>query len=205
MGRAGILVLAAALAACGRGAEAPERVQAFAKQQFGRHYLGIKGERKVSASVAALCKGCAFYNVTIGYDRPPPNPIINELNYVIVGETRAAAVRRPADAAAFLTTLAAPVHTEIDAFRRALVFAELAGGTLRTALPRKSIIKQYQGQKQADWDLVISGHKVGWDVALTLMVDKAIEYCVRYRLRVERTGKLTILDRREVYAYTLYE
>ncbi|MFC1805811.1 hypothetical protein ACFL09_02395 [Planctomycetota bacterium] len=205
MGRAGALVLAVALAACGRGAEAPERVRAFARKQFGRHYLGITGQRKVSERVAALCQGCSFYNVKVGYDRPAPNPIINELNYVIVGEKRAAAIRQPKDVAAFLSSLATPVPNELDAFRRALVFAELAGGTLRTALPRKSIIKQYQSQKQADWDLVVSGHKAGWDVALTVMVDKAIDYCIRYRLRIEKTGALAILERRVIYAYTLYE
>ena len=206
MNRAGILALAAALAACGRAAEVPERVQAFAKREFGRHYLGIAGERKVSERVAALCKGATLYNVCLGLDGPePPVPAINPLDYLIVGEEEAVAIRQPKDVAAFLSGLGVRVPSALAAFERAVVFAELAGGTLRTALPRKSIIKQYQGQKQADWDLVISGHKAGWDVALTLMVDKVIEYCVRYRLRVERTGKLTILDRREVYAYTLYE
>jgi hypothetical protein len=37
------------------------------------------------------------------------------------------------------------------------------------------------------------------------MVDRAIEYCVRFRLRIDRTGAVSIAEQRDVYTYTMYE
>lgn len=205
------LTVLSSLSAGALAAETPERIRELAKREFGDRFGGLRGEKKVSKLVASVCRGCEFHRVLIKSTRPlepgmPSGLGHHRLNYLAVGPKHAVAVRTPKDVVRFLDGLRIPVKNDLGALERCFVFAELTGGKLRTAIPRKkSLFRQYQQQKQDDWDLKLSGTVSGWDIALTLEVDRGIEYCVRYRLRIERAGAISITNHRVVYTYTMYE
>jgi len=199
------LWLACGLAAAGG---VPAKIEGMARKAFGKHFLRVRGRRTPSRNLAELCPGWEFYATEVGFARPVPRsvPSINRYHDLAVRGDAAVGLHTPADAAAFLSALRLPVKDEPDALRRGLAFAELTHGTLRSALPkRESILKKFQLQRQADWDITLSAVADGWQVALTVCIDTTIDYCIRYRLRVGKHGAVAVLGRREVYAYSLYE
>ena len=211
MSRLSALIL---LAVCAHGAlaeEIPTRVRDLASKEFGKRFAGVSGKRKVSDLVRSVCPACQFYSVQLrskwaGEPGMPRGIDHHRLDYLAVGPKHAVAVRTPEDVARFLDRLRIPARDELDALRRAFVFADLVGGKARTGIPaRKSLFKRYQNQKQEDWDLKLSATASGWHIALTLMVDPGIDYCVRFRLRLDRTGAVSIADQKLVYTYSMYE
>lgn len=211
MSRLSALIVLAVCSPSALGEEIPTRIRDLANKEFGERFARVSGKRKVSDLVRSVCPACEFYSVQLrskwaGEPGMPPGIAHHRLDYLAVGPKHAVGVRTPEDVARFLDRLRIPVRDELGALRRAFVFADLVGGKARTGVPaKKSLFKQYQTQKQEDWDLKLSATASGWHIALTLMVDSGIEYCVRFRLRIERTGAVSIADQRLVYTYSMYE
>ena len=184
-------------------------VRAASTSLFGEN-VGTVAPKHVSAMLTNLCPDAAFYTATMVVspdelkDLPTANP---PRLFVVLKSGQSFSLVTAKDVCAFIGGLKKPVADELSAYKRALVFAELVGGTIRTAMPkRESIITRYQTQKAEDWPIVIENAESRWNVSFTLMTDPEIEYCIRHTLRVEKDGKtVSIAEERTVYTYTMYE
>ncbi|HUT14530.1 MAG TPA: hypothetical protein VMY42_28850 [Thermoguttaceae bacterium] len=189
------------------GAATAGDVQSVAKKAFGEKFVRVEGEKVVSASVSELCKDYKFYVVqTKWHSKNPPANILEEKPLLAVSKDDTFSITSYEDASRFLSSLKEPVDNEVAALSKCMAFFELVNGDLRTRMPLKvSIIKTYKKQDPKNWDLVVSGTDVGWNVRGTASVNKDIDYCIRFEINVGKDGTLSLLSQKAIYAYTLYE
>ena len=176
---------------------------------FGEN-VGVVDPRHVSATVTNLYPHVTFYAavMVVSSDKLEELPTSNPPRlFAINANEQAFSLVTAKDICAFLVGIKKPVADELSAYKRSLVFAELIGGSVQTSMPKKeSIITRYKKQKPENWPIVIEGTQSGWNVSFTLMTDTAIEYCVRYTLRIDRDGKtMALAEKQTVYTYTMYE
>jgi hypothetical protein len=197
-----------------QAAEVSKKVKDQAVSLFGeqakRHFESEVKQIKpmtISKSLEDFCKSYRFFLVGIPVNEkkvPVGTPGI--IFYKMASAGNAFPLNNAQEIAAFLLTLKKPISNEKDVLERVNVFAEMLGATITTHMPKKkSIIKKYMEQKLEDWKLVISGTESGWKAHVTLMTDKAIEYCIRYELEFTRKGNMSVLKEKDIYSYTLYE
>jgi hypothetical protein len=184
-------------------------VQKASISLFGEN-VGTIAPSHVSVTLTNLCPDTTFYTaiMVVPLDELEELPTANPpRRFAIHANGQAFSLVTAKHICAFLAGIKKPVADELSAYKRSLAFAELIGGSVRTAMPEKeSIITRYKEQKPESWPIVIEGTQSGWNVSLTLMTDTITEYCIRYTLRIDSDGKtMELAEKQTVYTYTMYE
>ena len=190
--------------------EVPEDVWKKGVSLLGNK-VGQITPRAFSAAVTNLCPETRFYMATMKMGPDDAWPELPNMNapvlFAVTTGKDATSLSSPEGICSFLCSFAKPVADELAAYQRAMVFAELLGGTVRIEIPEEeSLLPGFVKQLPENWAVIIAGTKSGYMVSFTLMTDPNIKYCVRYVLNISRDGKTVELVKKEtVYTYTGYE
>jgi hypothetical protein len=162
---------------------------------------------EVPDRVKRFCKSYQFYRVGIPVpDEGRSSMTSGVLYYKMAAAEQALPLNTSHEIAAFLSGIKAPLATENALLLRVGVFVDLLGGEIATNMPtRESLFEQYKNLKPEDWKQVIKETDTGWQIYVPVLVEKFIEHYTGYTLALSREGKMTLIEQKDLYYYTMCE
>jgi hypothetical protein len=205
-----LIVLATCFVQAG---EINKEIRTQAATLYGEQAKRLKSEisviyaYEVSERVKRFCKPWQFYRVGIPVpDEGRSSMTPGVLYYKMAAAEQALPLNTSHEIAAFLSGIKAPLATEEDVRVRIGVFVDLLGGEIATNMPtRESLFEQYKNLKPEDWTLVIKETDTGWQIYVPVLVEKFIEHYTGYTLALSREGKMTLIQHKDLFYYTMYE